>query len=268
MTRGELGLPGRQGSDRVLIGPGAYVAPRAELGYDVEVGPNAVVLASDTAGEAPTIVEHGAIIGANATILPGITVGFESKVRPGSVVTRSVPPRAIVSGNPALIVGYVDAGRAGPVLAREDEVRAGPMGTRVRGVALLPLRTATDMRGALAVAETGNEIPFDPKRWFLVYGVPSLETRGQHAHRRCHQLLIAANGSINVLADDGHERQEFVLDRPTHGLYLPAMTWGTQYGYSADSVLLVVASEPYDPADYIRDYAEFILLASEEGSAT
>ena len=143
-----------------------------------------------------------------------------------------------------------------------------PRRSRVRGVSLLPLRSATDMRGALAVAETDQEIPFEPRRWFLVYGVPSAETRGQHAHRRCHQLLIAASGSVRVVADDGHEREEFILDRPNLGLYLPAMTWGIQYGYTPQSVLLVVASEPYDPSDYIRDYAEFIGLATGRTSSS
>jgi dTDP-4-dehydrorhamnose 3,5-epimerase-like enzyme len=139
---------------------------------------------------------------------------------------------------------------------------------RVRGVSLYRLRTATDMRGALAAAEVGREIPFTPKRWFLVYGVPSAETRGQHAHRRCDQLLIAVSGSVLVVVDDGHERQQFRLDQPTLGLYLPAMTWGIQYGYSTDAVLLVLASEPYDPADYIRDYAEFLSLArGRDGSS-
>jgi UDP-2-acetamido-3-amino-2,3-dideoxy-glucuronate N-acetyltransferase len=248
--------------DSIRIDAGAFVAPGARLETRVRVGPNAVILAPDSDDETPTIVEHDAVIGANATILPSITVGFEAQVRPGSVVSRSVPPRAIAEGNPALIVGYVDADRPSQTGAPDVASAEGPRRTRVRGVSLLPLRSATDMRGALAVAETGQEIPFEPRRWFLVYGVPSVETRGQHAHRRCHQLLIAASGSVRVVADDGQEREEFILDRPNLGLYLPAMTWGIQYGYTPQSVLLVVASEPYDPSDYIRDYAEFIGLAT------
>lgn len=248
--------------DSVRIDAGAFVAPGARLGARVRVGPNAVILAPDGEDETPTVVEHDAVIGANATLLPGITVGFEAEVRPGSVVSRSVPPRAIADGNPALIVGYVDAERPSQAAVPQSVASQGPRLSRVRGVSLVSLRSATDMRGALAVAETDQEIPFEPRRWFLVYDVPSAETRGQHAHRRCHQLLIAASGSVRVVADDGHEREEFILDRPNLGLYLPAMTWGIQYGYAPRSVLLVVASEPYDPSDYIRDYAEFIGLAT------
>jgi UDP-2-acetamido-3-amino-2,3-dideoxy-glucuronate N-acetyltransferase len=249
------------------IGPGAFVSSGARLGPDVEVGPNAVILAHDDAGAEPTIIEHAASIGANATVLPGVSVGFEARVRPGSVVTRSVPPRAIVEGNPALIVGYVDAEHERPGPRPAPSLPEGPRATRVRGVTLHELRTATDLRGSLAAAEVGREIPFQPARCFVVFGVPSAETRGQHAHRRCHQLLVAVSGSVRAVADDGSEREEFLLDRPTLGLYLPAMTWGVQYGYSADARLMVLASEPYDPADYIRDYATFLSLVQAQRQA-
>jgi UDP-2-acetamido-3-amino-2,3-dideoxy-glucuronate N-acetyltransferase len=73
--------------------------------------------------------------------------------------------------------------------------------------------------------------------------------------------LVAVKGSVSVVADDGHAREEFVLDQPHLGLHLPAMTWGIQYRYSPDAVLLVFASEYYDPADYVRDYATFLELA-------
>jgi hypothetical protein len=215
----------------VRIAPGAFVAPNARIGPGVEVGPNAVILAYDDPAQTPTIVERDAVIGANATIVPGVSIGFEAQVRPGSVVMRSVPPRAIAEGNPALIVGYVDGDLQHSQVGVADLRDGGARDSRVRGVSTLPLRTAHDIRGALAVAETGHEIPFEPRRWFLVYDVPSVETRGQHAHRRCQQLLIAANGSVRVLADDGHAREEFILNRPTIGLYLPAMIWGTQYRY-------------------------------------
>jgi hypothetical protein len=253
-----------QEDDSIRVGAGAFVAKGALLAPGVRVGPNAVILAPEGAGGTPTIVEHDAVIGANATILSGVSVGFEAQVRPGAVVSRSVPPRAIADGNPALIVGYVDAERPSQEVPSWSAGPGEPRLSRVRGVALLPLRTAADMRGALAVAEAGQELPFEPKRSFLVYNVPSAETRGQHAHLRCHQLLIAACGRVRVVADDGLEREEFVLDRPSIGLLLPAMTWGIQYGYTPESVLLVLASELYDPADYIRDYAHFVRLATRE----
>lgn len=113
-------------------------------------------------------------------------------------------------------------------------------------------------------AEIGRELPFMVQRSFLVYNVPNAEIRGEHAHRRCAQFLIAVKGSIHVVADDGARREEFCLDHPRLGLYLPPMTWGIQYRYSEGAVLMVLASEPYDPADYIRDYAEFQALVSQE----
>ncbi len=137
--------------------------------------------------------------------------------------------------------------------------------TSVRGVTLHTFRTARDVRGTLSVAEIAPEVPFEPARMFFVYDVPSVETRGEHAHHRCEQFLVAVGGSVRVTADDGQSREEFVLDRPDRGLYLPAMTWGIQSGYTAGSVLLVLASEPYDPRDYIRDYAEFLALAAAGG---
>jgi len=117
------------------------------------------------------------------------------------------------------------------------------------------------MRGNLSVGEFEKTVPFTPKRYFLSFEVPSEKTRGEHAHRQCKQFLICVNGRCSVVADDGKNRQEFLLDRPDLGLYLPPMTWGIQYRYSADATLLVFASEYYDNSDYIRDYAEFLGLA-------
>ena len=92
----------------------------------------------------------------------------------------------------------------------------------------------------------------------MVFDVPSVETRGEHAHHECHQFLVCVRGSVAVVADDGKSREEFVLDRPDLGLHLPPRVWGIQYKYSADAVLLVFASHYYDAADYIRDYEQFL----------
>lgn len=97
----------------------------------------------------------------------------------------------------------------------------------------------------------------------MVFGVPNAEIRGEHAHRTCHQFLICAHGSCAVVADDGHVREEFLLDDPSLGLHLPPLTWGIQYKYSADAVLLVFASEYYDAGEYIRDYGEFLQLTAD-----
>jgi dTDP-4-dehydrorhamnose 3,5-epimerase-like enzyme len=94
-----------------------------------------------------------------------------------------------------------------------------------------------------------------------VYGVPTAEVRGEHAHHACHQFLVCVHGSVSVIADDGTAREEFVLENSSTGVYMPPMIWGVQYRYSADAVLMVFASHPYDAADYIRDYDEFRELA-------
>jgi UDP-2-acetamido-3-amino-2,3-dideoxy-glucuronate N-acetyltransferase len=114
-----------------------------------------------------------------------------------------------------------------------------------------------DIRGSLTVGECERSIPFPVKRYFMVFNVPSTETRGEHAHRECHQFLICVRGSCAVVADDGTRRQEFLLDRPDVAVHMPPMVWGVQYKYSPDAVLLVFASHYYDSADYIRDYVEF-----------
>ncbi|MDR2154617.1 MAG: FdtA/QdtA family cupin domain-containing protein [Burkholderiaceae bacterium] len=137
----------------------------------------------------------------------------------------------------------------------------GVIESKVRGVRLHVLKQVRDPRGDLCAAELGRDVPFAVKRSFLVYNVPSAETRGEHAHHRCAQWLMAVHGSLCVSVDDGAAREEFVLERPNFGLYLPPMVWAAQYRYSADAVLLVLASEHYDPADYIRDYTEFLAVA-------
>ena len=126
---------------------------------------------------------------------------------------------------------------------------------------LIELPDIRDPRGGLTVGEFESDIPFKPARYFIVYQVPIVELRGEHAHRQCQQFLVCVRGRITVVGDDGRHRKEFVLDRPNVGFYMPAMTWGTQYNYSPDAVLLVFASHHYDADDYIRDYEEFVALA-------
>ena len=135
---------------------------------------------------------------------------------------------------------------------------------KVRGARLCELTCAADSRGRLTAAEVGAPVPFEPRRVFTVSGVPSEHVRGEHAHRRCEQFLICQTGSLAVTLDDGRDRDEVVLGSPAVGLYLPAMVWGVQHRYTPDAVLIVLASRPYEPDDYIRDYDEFRALAGDD----
>ncbi len=249
--------------DRVTIKCGVQLWDGVRLEDDVFVGPNAT-FSNDRFPRSrqipthfpPTLVQRGASIGANATLLPGISIGSGAMVGAGAVVLRSVPANAIVVGNPARIVGYTDStaiSLAAPTLPNQ-------MHGLVVGVELRRLTHAVDMRGSLAAAQVERELPFVPQRCFLVYAVPSAEVRGEHAHRRCAQFLVCVHGQLSAMVDDGQQRAEYRLDRPDVGLYIPPMIWGTQYRYSADAVLMVLASEVYDADDYIRDYAQFQAL--------
>jgi UDP-2-acetamido-3-amino-2,3-dideoxy-glucuronate N-acetyltransferase len=254
--------------DRVTVKCGVQLWDGVHLEDDVFVGPN-VTFTNDPFPRSrqhperytETWVRRGASIGANATILPGLTIGQSAMIGAGAVVTRSVPPFAVVSGNPARIARYV-ADQGAPRLASPfAPTVASPdpsSGLAIRGLQLIRVPLIEDLRGNLIAREVGKGLPFVPHRCFLVFDVPSKEVRGEHAHRQCEQLLVCLRGSLAVVCDDGDQRQEVRLDDPTVGLYLPPMVWGTQYRYTQDAILMVYASRVYEPEDYIRDYDQFL----------
>lgn len=258
--------------DRVTVKCGVQLWDGVRLGDDVFIGPNAT-FTNDLFPRsrvypttfARTQVEAGASIGANATILAGTTIGRHAMIGAGAVVTRSVPPYAIVTGNPGRVVGYVDARPGAGALDADESDAAGHVRdtsdvreTRVQGVTVRQLTMLADARGCLTVGEVGSHLPFVPARYFAVAGVPEGQVRGQHAHRICAQFLVCVAGSCVALVDDGTAREEIALDSPATGLYMPPMTWGSQIRHSRDAVLLVFASHHYDPADYIHDYDDFL----------
>jgi oxalate decarboxylase/phosphoglucose isomerase-like protein (cupin superfamily) len=98
------------------------------------------------------------------------------------------------------------------------------------------------------------EIPFDIKRIFYLYDIPGGESRGAHAHKECHQFIIAASGAFEVLLDDGETKRQVQLNRPYLGLHIPSMIWASEMNFSSGSVCLVLASEVYNESDYIKDY--------------
>lgn len=242
--------------EHVRIGPGVVTAGRCRIGDGCHIAAGTVL----DAGDDTLVLEPDVCIMAGAIVAAPVRIGHGACLRPGAVVTRDVPPHAIVAGNPAEIVGYT-TGSAPADASSPPPVEPGVRRTAVRDVTLHRFPRILDLRGNLTVGEFGRTLPFEPRRYFMVFGVPNAEVRGEHAHRTCKQFLICAHGRCSVVADDGHARQEFLLDDPSLGLYLPPLTWGVQYKYSHDAVLLVFASEFYDPAEYIRDYSEFLSLA-------
>lgn len=255
--------------DRVTVKSGVQIWDGITIGDDVFIGPNAT-FANDSFPRSRnpdrrllrTTIHSKASIGANATILPGVTIGERAMVGAGAVVTKDVPPDTIVMGNPARILGYVDAKTTVAAPGRRTPEDPGATATSVRGVTIHRMPRAEDLRGQISFGEVGRHVPFEVKRYFVVFGVPTEDIRGEHAHRRCHQFLVCVHGSCHAVADDGAAREEFVMDDPTVGLYLPPMVWGVQYKYTPDAVLLVMASDFYDAADYVRDYSEFRRLSA------
>jgi hypothetical protein len=130
--------------------------------------------------------------------------------------------------------------------------------SRVKGVKLVSLPTVQAARGDLTALELPQIVPYEVKRIFLVHHVSDLEIRGEHAHKKCWQFLIAAAGSITVDVTDGKIKETFLLDNPAQGLLIPPLVWGTQYNYSSDGSLLVLASEKFDPEDYLHNFEEFM----------
>jgi dTDP-4-dehydrorhamnose 3,5-epimerase-like enzyme len=128
----------------------------------------------------------------------------------------------------------------------------------VRGAALLTLPSIFEERGHLTFGEYGRGLPFVPRRFFVISEVPRGDIRGEHAHRELHQFLVCLAGSVVVDVDDGESRGTVRLDSPQLGLHLAPMVWASQHSYSAEAILLVMASAEYDPADYIREYARFL----------
>ena len=128
--------------------------------------------------------------------------------------------------------------------------------TTVNDCKIIDIRRYSDTRGYLSVIENDIDIPFEIKRIYYLYLVPEV-ARGAHAHKALQQLLIATSGSVEVIMDDGKEKKSFMLDRPWKGLLIPPGLWRDLENFSGGAVVMSLASEKYDPEDYIRDYEAF-----------
>jgi len=250
--------------NRVTVKCGVQLWDGVRLEDDVFVGPNATFTNDlfPRSNKYPekfltTQVRAGASIGANATILPGITIGRYAMIGAGAVVISDVPPFAIVVGNPAAIVGYAETGKTPTSLSTVINAKESLGDIEVRGVKLYRLPFIRDLRGSLVVAQFDKSLPFVPKRCFIVLDVPSREVRGEHAHKTLDQFLVCVKGQVNVLVDDGTKRAELCLENSAIGLHIPAGIWSSQYKFTSDAVLTVFASDFYDEKEYIRNYEDF-----------
>ena len=129
----------------------------------------------------------------------------------------------------------------------------------INKVQILEFPQRGDQRGQLVIVEGNKDIPFDVKRVFYIYGSDANTIRGQHANRKTEFVLINVAGTSKVKVRDGKGNEKiYILDSPHIGIYLPRMIWKDMYGFSPDSLLLVLASTHYDPCEYIRDYDEYV----------
>ncbi len=122
---------------------------------------------------------------------------------------------------------------------------------------LIYLKQIGDRNGHITPIHGFQDIPFQVKRVFYLYDIPGGESRGAHAHKKCHQFIIAASGAFEVLVDDGSVKRQVMLNRPNVGIHIPPGIWASEINFSAGAICLVLASHLFDQHDYIRDYDEY-----------
>ncbi|MFT5876441.1 MAG: dTDP-4-dehydrorhamnose 3,5-epimerase-like enzyme [Salibacteraceae bacterium] len=123
---------------------------------------------------------------------------------------------------------------------------------------LIHLPQKGDRNGHITAVNNNEEIPFDVKRVFYLYDIPGGESRGAHAHKECHQFLVAASGSFEVLLDDGRTKRQVMLNRPDLGLHIPPGIWASEINFSSGSICLVLGSHAYNEDDYLRSYTDYL----------
>lgn len=123
---------------------------------------------------------------------------------------------------------------------------------------IIELPKITMRQGNITPVEGMIDLPFNVKRVFYSYDIPGGESRGAHAHKECHQFIVAASGSFEVALDDGRNKRTVLLNRPFYGLHVLPGIWAAEQGFSSGSICLVLASHGYQDDDYIRDYKEFL----------
>jgi hypothetical protein len=133
----------------------------------------------------------------------------------------------------------------------------------VYNCSVIELTRIENRAGNITPVQGIDNIPFEPQRVFYLYDIPGGESRGAHAHKQCHQFLVAASGSFEILMDDGKNKKIVSLNRPYYGLHIPPGIWASEINFSSGAICLVLASHKYNPSDYIRDYEEYLKFISQ-----
>jgi acetyltransferase-like isoleucine patch superfamily enzyme len=247
--------------DRVTIKSGVQLWDGIRLENDVFVGPNAT-FSNDRyprskiypAEYLKTTVREGASIGANATILPGLTIGERAFVAAGSVVTRDVPARVLVQGNPARPSAFVDADSIDASACVLGEQRC----ELLRGVELYAPSQSIERGGTLVSIELARNLPFAARRFFALTGTPNELVIGDQAYIKCIQFVVLLSGAVTALVDNARERRAVRLSVPGTAMLVPAGIWGGYLAFMPGTTLGVFVSESDSPSDCIREYREFL----------
>lgn len=123
---------------------------------------------------------------------------------------------------------------------------------------VIELQRINSRAGNITPVTNNVNVPFEIKRVFYIYDIPGGEDRGAHAHKECHQFLIAASGSFEIELNDGTTKRTVMLNRPYFGLYIPPGIWAAEKGFSSGAICLVLTSHIYEADDYVREYSEFV----------
>ncbi len=127
----------------------------------------------------------------------------------------------------------------------------------INSCSIIELPKIYNRAGNITTVTNKSNIPFNVSRVFYIYDIPGGENRGAHAHKECHQFLIAVSGSFNIEMDDGTNKKTVTLNRPYYGLHIPPGIWAAEKGFSSGAVCLVLTSHKYDESDYLRDYKNY-----------